>query len=369
MPSNIRKRKDGIWESRIQIGNKRKSFYGTTSKEVNNKLTKAKNNIIEGVDIDIKSIKFQELAEEWLATKEGEVTDGVIKTYGYALNHIYSKIGNELLREIEIKDIKKMYKDLQEVISTSYVVKTISTVVKQVFAYGVENKVLPNNPSSFKKNIHVIEKETPVWSEEEIKKFMSVIKRTDHQALFGILLFAFPRINEVLCLTWDDLDLEKGVMHISKTIKKDKNGKKIIGTTKTPNSIRRVRLTSHTLRTLSELKEEQHRSFANGETPMSELVFPNVDGNWQDSNNVRKRIFKKYLIEAGLDSNLTIHSLRHIGISLMLERGGNPIVVKQMSGHSKVSFLFDKYGHAMPNSQDAVIELVEDLDLVVHTEK
>ena len=262
-----------------------------------------------------------------------------------------------------------MYKDLQEVISTSYVVKTISTVVKQVFAYGVENKVLPNNPSSFKKNIHVIEKETPVWSEEEIKKFMSVIKRTDHQALFGILLFAFPRINEVLCLTWDDLDLEKGVMHISKTIKKDKNGKKIIGTTKTPNSIRRVRLTSHTLRTLSELKEEQHRSFANGETPISELVFPNVDGNWQDSNNVRKRIFKKYLIEAGLDSNLTIHSLRHIGISLMLERGGNPIVVKQMSGHSKVSFLFDKYGHAMPNSQDAVIELVEDLDLVVHTEK
>ena len=70
---------------------------------------------------------------------------------------------------------------------------------------------------------------------------------------------------------------------------------------------------------------------------------------------------KNYLIEAGLNSELHVHALRHIGISLMLQRGANPVVVAQMSGHSKVSFLFDKYSHALPNSQETVVELVADL--------
>ena len=365
----IRQRKDGSWESRIQINGSRKSFYGKTREEVSEKLTKAKSSVIMGISIDTNRIKFKELAEEWYQSKEGTVTDGVMNTYQHSLDHIYAKIGDKLITKIRVFDIEKMYKDLlktktnhgDKYISASYVSKTISTVVNQVFGYAMKHEMIFRNPTIGAKKPKVVEEETPVWSEEEIKKFMSVIKRTDHQALFGILIFAFPRINEVLSLEWDDIDLEKGVMHISKTIKRNRNNQKVIGTAKTKNSIRRVRLTPYVLNALSLLKETQHREYLNGVKPHSELVFPNAEGNWQDSNNIRRIVMKNYLIEAGLNSELHVHALRHIGISLMLQRGANPVVVAQMSGHSKVSFLFDKYSHALPNSQETVVELVADL--------
>lgn len=53
------------------------------------------------------------------------------------------------------------------------------------------------------------------------------------------------RIGEILALTPQDIDLDNKLIHITKTLTKDKNGKVKTGeTTKTYNSIRDIPITS-----------------------------------------------------------------------------------------------------------------------------
>ena len=96
--------------------------------------------------------------------------------------------------------------------------------------------------------------------------------------------------------------------------------------------------------------------------PKSELnlVFPNANGNYMDSQNMMKRRFKPALALAGIDS-IRFHDLRHTYAStLIIQQVPLPYISKQL-GHSTNKVTLDTYVHLMPESAQLGDSLLENL--------
>ena len=179
-----------------------------------------------------------------------------------------------------------------------------------------------------------------------------------HLAFAGSL-----RKGEILALTWDDVDFQKGTISVSKTLKRVRrdavnvlNGKDILyqfpavfdeGRTvtvlkrpKTKSSIRTIYLPDYVLDALQKWKEilkpvkRNHPDlilrYSNGR-PLSEETLP--------------RLLEKQLLQLGLPT-VSFHSLRHSSISYKLVlTGGNIKAVQGDSGHAQAEMIAERYGH------------------------
>ena len=80
-----------------------------------------------------------------------------------------------------------------------------------------------------------------------------------------------------------------------------------------------------------------------------ELVFCSTEGTPLDQRNVARRGLEKAVDAAGLDGNgkpsLTMHSLRHVFVSLLIEQGHDVVYISRQVGHAKPSITTDVYGH------------------------
>lgn len=177
------------------------------------------------------------------------------------------------------------------------------------------------------------------------------------------------RKGEILALTWDDVDFQKGAVSVSKTLKRVRrdavdvlNGKDILyqfpavfdeGRTvtvlkrpKTKSSIRTVYLPDYVLDALREWKETQKPvkrghpdsilRYSNGR-PLSEETLPHL--------------LEKQLLKLGLPT-VTFHSLRHSSITYKLVlTGGNIKAVQGDSGHAQAEMITERYGHIIDSSR------------------
>ena len=81
------------------------------------------------------------------------------------------------------------------------------------------------------------------------------------------------------------------------------------------------------------LKDHRKSQMRDGKVNRYNLVFPNEAGAFIDRNDFMKRVFKPLLTKAELP-DVTFHSLRHSGNSLLAQAGASLKVLQQRLGHS-----------------------------------
>lgn len=137
------------------------------------------------------------------------------------------------------------------------------------------------------------------------------------------------RLDELLHLQWDDVDLENRLITVQRGRKgPPKNGK-----------IRHVPILD------SVLPIFKRRALARGGVA---LVFPGQKG-------VRDKkpmgvAFKRALLKAGLDTKIRWHDLRHTGASWWVMGGGDIFRLSKLLGHSDVKVTRDTYAHLAPEA-------------------
>ena len=67
--------------------------------------------------------------------------------------------------------------------------------------------------------------------------------------------------------------------------------------------------------------------------------------------NLMTRAFKKVVTTSGVPK-LTIHGLRHIHATILLEQGVNPKVVSERLGHASPAITMDIYSHVLLDMQE-----------------
>lgn len=233
--------------------------------------------------------------------------------------------------------------------------KKIYELLNQYFKFKYRTKP-NNNPMLFikppiKPVTEIDDEELIVYDDNELKIFMNEAKKPlvngiegyRYGLLFNFMIWSCLRIGEARALTWEDVDWNERTVKIHKAISPIKNyetGKIEQVITKTKN--RKTRIVNLTEPAYTALKEYEKR--VQPKSKKEYLFFNPSDRHSPLTNASIERAYYNIVKRAGLDyKHVTIHGLRHTGISALI-RGGVPIeVVSRMAGHQSIQITTDIY--------------------------
>jgi integrase len=164
------------------------------------------------------------------------------------------------------------------------------------------------------------------------------------------------RQGEILGLRWSDIDFEKSVLHVRRSMKKDKE---VTSKLKTAGSKRTIALSPLTIDVLLEhrqfLEDEREERIAAGKDYFdTEHVVCNSQGKPTRASKILDawyRLCNKYKPEH--EPDITFHDLRHQSASIMLNEREDVRVVSKRLGHSTIHTTMKVYSHLLPNAQES----------------
>jgi integrase len=170
------------------------------------------------------------------------------------------------------------------------------------------------------------------------------------------------RVSEVLGLPRKNVDLTAGTITITQRL--SRLGK--IGKPKSKAGYRTLEIPADLVRDLREWILERPIGDPDKRPPDHlDLVFPNGSGRPEVYNNLRSRFWLPLLMSIGaarkvvstpgkkesIESDFTLHDLRHFHASQYIATGADPLDVKTRMGHSTIQVTYDIYGHLFQNEE------------------
>jgi integrase len=199
-----------------------------------------------------------------------------------------------------------------------------------------------------------------VLSIADAQKLMQVAKESRVEALIIIAVTTGMRRGELLGLRWNDVDLERGVLHIRRTMNRIPGFGFIENDPKTKAGRRKVTLPDIVVEALKRHREGQEEVKQKLGTRWrgKGLVFCNTVGGFWNPEKMTK-VFHKVLDQAGLPY-MRFHDLRHSAATILLTMGVHPKVVQELLGHSTIAMTMDIYSHFLPSMQKDAMDKMND---------
>lgn len=260
--------------------------------------------------------------------------------------HILPHLGNYKLEELTPFVLQKFVTDLTvngnkrtgKGLSPNFV-KAIISVVQNSLKTAHLVGYLPEYTANKIKRPKINEKKVSCFTLAEQKKIETAALDAKKDKYKGIVLCLYTglRIGELLALSWEDIDFEKGILTVSKTCRDGNiNGKhiRISDTPKTENSRRQIPLSKTILKMLKEMKKKSTCGFliADGEKPVFIRSY--------------QRTFELLLKKIGLPHK-GFHSLRHTFATRALECGMDVKSLSEILGHKNATITLNRYAHSL----------------------
>lgn len=231
--------------------------------------------------------------------------------------------------------------------------------VQGLFSMAMDRAVVlglaENNPSKIVGNVKKTKTKIDFWTKEEFEKVISLFYKEDYYQhfLFISLWFLFMtgmRIGEATAIQWEDIDFDKGLLSIDKTLYYKNLDNYSFVEPKTKASVRHIALDGDTLTLLSEWKDVQ-QSVVQTNFVMS---YNGIPTQKHTLANAITRFSKKAEVH-----RIRLHALRHSHASLLISMGENPLIIKDRLGHEDIETTLGTYGHLYPNSNFEVAHKLE----------
>lgn len=364
---SIYKRDDGRWVAVASLGYKngkrwRKSFYGKTRREVQEKLTEALRTQQRGLPIASERQTVGEFLKHWL--EEGARPSVRAATYDsytrLVRGHIVPAVGHLQLAKLSPQHVQSFINDkLAEGLSPR-TVQYLHAVLRRALNQALKWELLPRNVATLVEPPRVRRPEVQPLTTDQVQIFLEAIRGDRLEALYTLVLAVGLRQGEALGLHWTDLELDSGTLSVRTALQRI-GGKLCLVEPKTARSRRTITLPPVVVSALRlhRARQLQERLLAGANWQDTGLVFTTTIGTPMDARNLTKR-FQKALKEAGLPKK-RFHDLRHTCASLLLVQGVHPRVVMEILGHSQMSLTMDTYSHVMPTLQQEAAGLMEAL--------
>ena len=229
------------------------------------------------------------------------------------------------------------------------------SILNLAFQYAYDMEYVDENPCSRVRRAKNNAKKIEAFTIEEQQSIENKIIESADKRLHGIILCMYTgiRIGELLGLTWDDVNLEQGIIKVTKTVyrKKNENGmwQICIDTPKTRASNRVIPLPEYIISMLREDKKIARCPY----------VVENKRGE-QMSIRSYQYIFEKITEKAGV-RKLNFHALRHTFATRAIECGMDIRTVADIMGHENASITLNRYAHCL---LDHKIEMMKRLPRV-----
>jgi integrase len=339
---------------------KRKQLSGFATRALAKKaLIEIENKINNNVYSTKDNITLSSFFEIWL---EDHVKANLApKTYlyysGLFENHIKDYFKGISLKELRANNINSFYKYLKDKDLSDDIAfkchKTLRACLNMAYKWDYASSQVMDKVTSPK------EPETTVhfWEPNTIKYAIDILK--DSSVYFHIFaaLHLGLRLGEVCALNYSDVDFEKKVLNVSKTLQYI-NGEVIIKSPKTKTSKRSIPLTNNMIEFFrSEMLKQKENQMLLGEKYSKEYlghfsVFE--DGTIKNDSYVTKR-FKKDIKETDLPL-IKFHDMRHSCASWLLYNGVDLKIIQEILGHASFSTTADLYSHIVQEKKKEALE-------------
>ena len=359
---NIRKRKDGRWEARyekcrdqngrIQYG----YLYGRTYEAVKKKklAVLCQNNLQNSPG---KCYVFRNLSEEWMLSMRYAVKLSTYACYETLLDtHILPEFGDTPLRYISSASVYTFSEKLKQQGLSPRTIKNLLILFHSILRYGEKQGYLNLSQLEFRYP-KINTSPFQLISHEHLTKLITVLSAEDSEFPIGILLCIYTgiRVGELSGIRWEDIDFDKKLLHIRRTISRIKNldysGESddepktvlMIGPPKSVSSIRDIPIPDFLLKKMKRIAAEPDSYLLTG-----------TNRKCMEPRNIQRK-FQKLLQQCEIPS-INIHSLRHAFATRCTEMGFDSKTLSEILGHSSVKITMDIYVHSSIKQKQKCME-------------
>jgi|SRR5579864_3565935 len=314
----------GIWWIQYfdAAGRRRREKVGAKSlaiKLVEKRRSDARAGVKMPENLRAKPVTFRELAERALdyskANKRSHAHDQ------WRMPALIEAFGNRAAEEITRGDIQK-WLDFKSTEWSPATRNRYMALMKLTYRLAEDDGKIKINPARLVRQTKEDNSRVRYLSDAEETALRKVIaeSHSDHLAEFELALMTGMRQGEQFGLTWEDIDLNAGIIRLNQT----KNGKG-----------RFVRLNS---RAVAILRMQHDRGLGVGR------VFQNQEPYWF-----------KGAVDAAKVLNFTWHCLRHTFASRLVMAGVDLRTVQDLLGHASIT-MTERYSHLSPEHCTNAVE-------------
>ena len=382
-------RQDGRYECKVTLNGKRRTFYDKKLSDLRKTVNDAKYEVEHGICGGFEKITLDDWHKIWRNTyKVGHVKESTLEVYdrNYRV-HIKEKLGQLLLKGIKPAQIQTFINQLDKGGMASATIQTNCNLLSNMFEFALQEDLIIKNPChnlQIPKNPKKVNK--VLTKDEEIIFLREARLKSSYYPIFYTALATGMRVNEILGLTWDDIDFKQETISINKTLVMRSN-KSLDGnlfTFQTPKSIKSKRIIplNNELKTFllrhklnqNKLKLKNSDKWQPYDIVYADnLIFTTKRGrpiSYLEVNEgitrIVNKINKKEIIQAKEEKRKAIifntfamHSLRHTFATRCFELGIEPKIVQEFLGHSNIAMTMNIYTHVSEDIKRSAIEKIQ----------
>ena len=352
---NIYHRKDGRWEGRYKCGYKDNgkakyhSVYGHSYAEVRDKLAPLKAS--PPAPPVTCQMMVKELFFEWLSATKLRVKTSTFANYLMKVEkHILPVFGGMRYDMLTVQMINNFIQEkLDSGLSAKYV-SDIIIVFKSMAKYTAKIHGFRNILADIElPKVH--RSEAVLLTRNQQLHLWRYLQRNPCTTSLCVLLSLYTglRVGEVCGLMWEDIDFEKSILTVRRTVQRIRNGDHstciLADTPKSRTSRRSIPIPKFLIKLLRESRSnDNHYVLSN-----SEIVI--------EPRTLQRR-FKSILKKADLPS-VSYHSLRHAFATNCLQAGFDVKTLSEILGHASVETTLNRYVHTSMERKIACMALLE----------
>ncbi|MFD8386483.1 tyrosine-type recombinase/integrase [Streptomyces sp. NPDC059679] len=390
----ITHRKDGRWEAAAYVPTsagtlKRKRQYGRTRAEAHAKLVQMLEQANRGIPVADKSWTVGAYLAYWI---EHVVTPRrrpkTVLAYESAVRlYLVPLVGTKRLERLAPRDVLALLGRLRELCLccarkldarrpeevqccsrdrccgrrlSARMVQLVHAVLRNALQNAVREELVARNVAK------LVQVEGPTYARGQglepvaARGLLATVKEDRLYALYLLALTLGLRKGELLGLRWDAVDLEKGELSVTRSLQRIK-GELVSAQPKTRYSCRTIPLPPFVLDALRDRREQQHEEHAScgDEWLNTGYVFTTAVGSPMDPRNLNRHWYATRK-RTGLDG-YRFHDLRHSFVSLLLDLGAAPHIVREIAGHSDLQVTLGVYAHASAEEKRKALTQLSEL--------
>lgn len=337
----------------------RRKVTASSAKDVRDKLRKLRQEIEGGARARNGNLTIEAFLTDWLEREVPKFTRSVntLDNYEWAVRrHLVPALGKHRLAKLTADQVD----ELLEARAASGLAKSTVSRIRGVLVTALDHAdrrdlvrrnvarltTVPDAPTTTRRSL------TP----DEARALFVSMSGDRLEALLVVGVAMGLRPGELTGLSWRDVDLSAGVLHLRMTLKRERN-RLVMGELKTDRSRRSLRcppLVVEALRrrrAVQRLERAAARSDWSQEWEPWELVFTTTNGTPIDPSNLR-RYFHLACKRAGI-GRWTPYEMRHSAASLLSAEGVPLERVADTLGHDGTRMVREVYRHAVAPTVDA----------------
>lgn len=296
---------------------------------------------------EARKLKLGAFLMQWLTEEHQQtIAHSTFKRYrSLTHHHINPSIGELELQKITPQHIYKTLRVMKDAGQGVRSMQQARALLSVALASAEDKGFIGSNPVKKVKNPSGSQTNFTPLTIEEVRRLLETFSGTYMSARLHIALICGLRQGESLGLRWQDIDFEKGMLHLKTQIQMvDK--KPTFTQLKTSRSQRSIALTSETVQALltHRVLIQRMREQAAQTWEEWDLVFPRVKGSPR-SATVDSDEWHRSLKLCGI-SRRRLHDARHTAATLMYSQGIGIETISRALGHSSSAITSRLYVHS-----------------------